>query len=363
MKIGILTQPLRYNMGGLLQNYAMQQVLKSLGHKSVTLDPDRYQHVSNLVIVKRIILRLCGHKTPIFIESGQNRVVRIKGKNTDKFIKRYINCLCYQNSKQLKSTDYDALIVGSDQVWRPLYNGNRLGTMYLDFSDGWDVKRIAYAASFGTDEWEYTEEQRVKYGAFLKQFDLVSVREKSAVQICKDRFDVDAVHVLDPTLLLSKDDYIRIIEREKEPKSAGDLLVYFLDNTADKKLFEEKVKNDYSLTPFYVNNDVSNHETVPQIPVSRWLRGFWDAKVVITDSFHACVFAIIFNKPFILYANMERGFARFQSLFELFELKDCMIFNSGEYNNLPLFDFDKINDNLTMLQKKSIGILEHALLK
>ena len=361
MKIGILTQPLRYNIGGLLQNFALQQVLKRLGHKPVTLDPDPYQHVSVIVLAKRLILRLLGKKITVFVEKEQNRPARTKGKNSDKFIKKYINCLRYSHKSQLKSLGFDAYIVGSDQTWRPQYNKRRLGNMFLDFTQGMNVKRVAYAASFGTDEWEYTEEETSKYAVLLQQFDSVSVREKSAVQICKKRFNVDAVHVLDPTFLLSKEDYIRIIKKDKAPKSPGDLLVYFLDNTEDKKLLEKKVVNDYSLTPFYVNNDNKSKEITPQIPVSQWLRGFYDAKYIITDSFHACVFAIIFNKPFILYANMDRGFARYQSLFETFDLKDCMVCNSGEYNGISSFDYDRINSKLTLLQKSSISFLEEVL--
>lgn len=361
MKIGILTQPLRYNIGGLLQNYALQQVLKRLGHKPVTLDPDPYQHVSIIVLVKRLVLRLLGKKITVFVEKEQNRPARTKGKNSDRFIKRYIKCFRYSNKNQLKSMDFDAYIVGSDQTWRPKYNRSRLGNMFLDFTQGMNVKRVAYAASFGTDEWEYTEEETAKYAVLLRQFDSVSVREKSAVQICKERFNVDAIHVLDPTLLLSKEDYIRIIEKDRAPKSPGNLLVYFLDNTDDNKFLEKKVVNDYSLTPFYVNYDNKSKEITPHVPVSQWLRGFYDAKYIITDSFHACVFAIIFNKPFILYANMDRGFARYQSLFETFGIKDCMVFNSGDYQGIPFFDFDRINNKLTVLQKKSIGFLDEAL--
>lgn len=361
MKIGILTQPLRTNIGGLLQNYALQQVLKRLGHKPVTLDPDPYHHVSITVLAKRLILKLLGKKIAIFVEKELNRPARTKCKNSDKFIKRNIKCFRYCNKNQFRSLDLDTYIVGSDQTWRPKYNRGRLGNMFLDFTQEMNVKRVAYAASFGTDEWEYTEEETSKYSVLLQMFDFVSVREKSAVRICKERFNVDAIHVLDPTLLLSNEDYIRIIKKDKATKSSGDLLVYFLDETDDKKLLEEKVVKDYSLTPFYVNKHDKKQEITPQIPVSQWLRGFYDAKYIITDSFHACVFAIIFNKPFILYANMDRGYARYQSLFETFDLKGCMIFNADEYNGISSLDYCKIDEILSSYQKCSLKFLNEAL--
>lgn len=361
MRIAILTQPLRYNIGGLLQNYALQQVLIRLGHKPVTLDPDPYRHVSCGIIFKRIILKLFGRINKIFIEREINRKPYILGKYTEQFIKKYIKIKRYDFNEQNKLLNHNAYIIGSDQVWRPKYNRGRLDNMFLDFTEGRSVKRIAYAASFGTDEWEFTEDQRQLYSLLLKKFDAISVREKSAVQICKEKFDVEVVFVLDPTLLLEKNDYIEIIKKEKESKSVGDLLVYFLDDSEDKQLLVNTVANDYSLKSFYVNNQIYKKDIVPQIPVSKWLRGFYDAKCVITDSFHACVFAIIFNKPFILYANMERGFSRYQSLFDSLGIKNCMVFNSEEYNCMPIFDYEQINNKLHILQFNSIHFLKHAL--
>ena len=364
MLIGILTQPLRYNIGGILQNYALQQVLIKLGHNPVTLDPDPYYHVSFIVILKRILLKLFGEKTNIFIEKELNKIPRTKGKYVERFINDNIRYLRYSGKiNQVDSiSDFDAFIVGSDQTWRPMFNRGRLENMFLDFTQGKRVKRVAYAASFGTDDWEYTEEEAAKCSHLLQQFDSISVREISAVTICKERFGVEAVHVLDPTLLLSKEDYIKIINNYKAPKSLGNLLVYFLDETEDKDLLKKKVAHDYSLTPFNVNTDFSSQEIIPQIPVSQWLRGFYDAKIVVTDSFHACVFAIIFNKPFILYANKGRGFARYQSLFETFDLNECMVSCSGVYQGIHSFDFNRINNNLNTLREKSIGFLKDALL-
>ena len=362
MKIGILTQPLRYNYGGLLQNYALQEVLKRMGHKPVTLDPYPYHYASIIVIVKRFFLRLLGKRITVFAEKELNKPSRIKRKFLEKFIKKYINCFRYKNLNQLKNLHFDAFIVGSDQIWRPKYNRGTLDNMFLDFAQRMNVKRIAYAASFGTDDWEYTKEQTNKYSILLQEFDFVSVREKSAIQICKDKFNVDAVHVLDPTLLLSKEDYINIIKKDKAPKSSGDLLVYFLDYTEDKKLLEEKVIKDYSLTPIYVNRYINYQEITPHIPVSQWLRGFYDAKYIITDSFHACVFSIIFNKPFLLYANSDRGLARYQSLFETFEFEDyCMVYSSVEYKGMPSLDYERINDKLSSLQKRCLELLEKVL--
>ena len=80
----------------------------------------------------------------------------------------------------------------------------------MDFAKEWNIKRIAYAASFGTEEWEYTEEQTRNCSTLLKKFNAVSVRESSAVKLCNEKFKVEALHVLDPTMLLEKDEYINL---------------------------------------------------------------------------------------------------------------------------------------------------------
>ena len=98
---------------------------------------------------------------------------------------------------------FDAFVVGSDQVWRPRYNAY-IPNLFLDFTEGMSVKRIAYAASFGTDQWEFSAEQTTISSFLAKKFDIVSVREASGIQLCKQNLGVDAIQVLDPSLLLRR---------------------------------------------------------------------------------------------------------------------------------------------------------------
>ncbi len=99
--------------------------------------------------------------------------------------------------------------------------------MFLDFVKGQNVKRLSYAASFGTDKWEFTPQQTAICSPLAQKFDLVTVREGSGVKLCKDHLGVNAVHVLDPTMLLTKEDYISLIEAEKgTPGSWYSLLLH-----------------------------------------------------------------------------------------------------------------------------------------
>lgn len=349
MRIAILTQALRYNYGGILQNFALQTVLRRMGHDVVTLDPHRYKYTKWQYVI--LILRHCvaryikGYRhVPILGEWMADKPTRMLGTNTFRFIDRYIRRKEYWDlAHDVKEGEYDAFVVGSDQVWRPEYNTN-IGNMFLDFTKGWNVKRIAYAASFGVDAWAESEDITRYCKENLKQFDFISVREDSGVALCKEVFNVEATHVLDPTLLLSKEDYISLLKLDKVPKSKGNLLVYILDYTEDKRQLVERIAKQYDLVPFRVNSDYEDRSadlyTRIQPSVEQWVRGFYDARYVITDSFHACVFSIIFGRPFVAYGNGDRGMGRFLSLLEKLALKDCLIRDSNEFLGFYPFNLE-----------------------
>ena len=267
------------------------------------------------------------------------------------------------NYSDLKAEDFDAIVVGSDQVWRPKYFG-KIEDAYLQFAKDWNIKRIAYAASFGTAEWEYTENQTEICKDLIKKFDAVSVREDSGKDMCKKYLDVDAEHLLDPTMLLEKEDYIRIFANSGTPQSPGTLMCYILDETPEKQSLINKISREKDLIPFRVNSKVENC-TAPlaeriQPPVEQWIRGFYDAEFVVTDSFHACVFSILFNKPFIAISNKGRGESRFQSLLKLFDLDNRIIELPPKTNKLTV-DIDVFFGNINSLKrlyiKKSISFI------
>ena len=230
--------------------------------------------------------------------------------------------------EELISDNYDCYIVGSDQIWRPKYFPN-IGNAFLKFTKDINVKRIAYAASFGTDDWEYTNKQTKECSSLLNKFNAISVREKYGLLQIKKYFHCKGTHVLDPTMLLDVEDYIKIIDLEKTSNSKGNLLVYILDGSEEKEKLVRLVANK-KLIPFNVNSRVEDvlallSERI-QLPVETWLRGFYDAEFIITDSFHACVFSIIFNKPFLVIGNRDRGLTRIESLLEDFDMLDRLCF-------------------------------------
>lgn len=353
MKIAILTLPLHTNYGGILQAYALQTVLERMGHSVEVLQSDLtvFPHKNwllPLVYCKRIAKKLLIDKNaPVFIEKRKSKEKSIIEQHTSQFIDKYINLRNLKSLHEIKQDDYEAIIVGSDQIWRkPYFCGmwhTSIKDAFLDFTEDWNIKRIAYAASFGLDNIsEYSNSDIQKCKKAIQQFDAISVREDSAITICKDNFDVKATHVLDPTMLLAKEDYEALVGQSDVSKSSGDLLCYILDPSEFKCKVISEIADIKLLTPFNVSAEIDNLKLLPQQrvqpPVESWLRGFMDAKFVITDSFHACVFSIIFGKPFIAIGNAGRGMSRFTSLLSTFGLSDCLITTNMPYgiSNLKL---------------------------
>lgn len=343
MKVGILTLPLHTNYGGILQAYALHTVLSRMGHDAYVIEKERKPLRLPLWRMpvkygRRILRNLAGHPYPIFYERKQNREQPVIRQHTDKFIRKHVRCKTFADYGAITEQDFDAIVVGSDQVWRPEYFDD-IRTAYLDFAEGWNIRRMAYAASFGTDAWEYSARRERECGRLLRMFDYVSVREASGVDLCRRHFGVEAEHVLDPTMLLTREDYVRLFADCRVPAGRGTLMSYILDETPVKTALVDAVARRNGLVPFRVNSRVEDinaplQERI-QPPVEQWLQGFYDAEFVITDSFHACVFSIIFNKPFFAVGNPGRGLSRFKSLLAMFGLDDRLLMPDASCAAVP----------------------------
>lgn len=376
MRIGILTLPLNTNYGGILQAYALQTVLERMGHEVLVFDTPKKSTLPPLwklplSFAKRILLKSMGRIDRIFIERYNNRVQPVVTEEIQPFIGEQIHRKVFAKFSKLDACDFDAIVVGSDQVWRsiyfiPMWFGQPMENAYLSFTKGWNIKRISYAASFGTDKWEYNEEQTLHSKEALQMFDAVSVREENGVKLCKHNFDVDALHVLDPTMLLDANDYIELFKQKQTSKSKGNLLNYVLDETDEIESLIKKVASMKKMVPFAVNNPYEGDNTKPlnqriKPSVETWLRGFYDADFVITDSFHACVFSIIFKKQFIVVGNKERGMARFESLLKMFGLEERLVDEKVDINTLQPINYDKVYNLYGQLKERSLHFLSENL--
>ena len=382
MKIGILTQPLLRNYGGILQCYALCEVLKGLGHEVCVLD--RHHHTPFLRKVLRTAkrtLRYCLGKEKkenilsIWMTAGQIRTI---SRHTSAFIDRnHPHTRPLMGTKELRQAagneHIDTYVVGSDQVWRPVYSPC-ITNYFIDFDRRDNIVRVAYAASFGVDTWEYDRQAQRVCAGYAKKFDAVSVREDSGVTLCRDYLGVAAEHVLDPTMLLSREQYEKLVKDRNTPLSTGNLLTYILDPSPEKSAIVGRVSRKLGLAPFSVmpsrEADVLNCAMYPAActspAVEQWLRGFMDARYVVVDSFHGCVFSILFNKPFIAIANSGRGETRFTSLLKTFGLSNRLIHGAEELTDSLIsdpVDWERCNGILQSEREKSLLFLRTNLNK
>lgn len=367
MRIGIITLPLNTNYGGILQAYALQTVLERLqgGHQVTVFDKNRFYRSSwkkdifsyPVRFIQKYVL---GWQKSIRWEVEWRKNETIMGQYTEPFINKYIHRKYCEDLSSLNANDYDAFVVGSDQIWRPMFYP-KISDAYLKFAEGWAIKRIAYAPSFGTNNWEYSDEQTKECGRLLKMFDKVSVREKEGVSLCKKYFNVDAVHVLDPTMLLTSEDYEKLFRLANTPKHKGSLMTYVLDCTDSIIRMIDEISNSNGWTVFETNAKIMDSnapiEERVQRPVEEWLRGFYDAEFVVTDSFHACVFSILFNKPFLVVGNKSRGMSRIESLLSLFGLESRIVYDNTNLS-LNKIDWNHVNNKLTELRKESMKMFD-----
>lgn len=358
MRIAILTQPLRTNYGGVLQNYALQQVLIKLGHKPITLEKHYLQKISIFRLIielpKRLYTKYILKRRKYILNERHHDYFDELRKTLKPFVDTQINHSYFYDYNEIKLSEYSAFIVGSDQVWRPKYNGDCLEEMFLSFTfKSEKIKRVAYAASFGVKEWEYDEEQTKRCSELINRFNAVSTREIDGVEMCSKYLGYkNAVSVLDPTLLLDKPHYLELCKNIKH-KDEEILFAYILDKdeTTIAKLKDIATQNNLKLKL------TSAADECCKLSMEEWLAMFRDAKMVITDSFHGSVFSIIFNKEFYTIINQSRGVCRITSLLSQLSLTDRMLDIDSEITINKIINWSNVNDKLSCLKDQSYNFL------
>lgn len=356
MKVGIVTHPLLTNYGGILQNFALQQVLRKLGYDPITIDlvPDYSIYKYMCSLCKTLLLYFIPWKRRSFV-SYRSKTRR--NAAIESFCQKHI-ALTERVRRYRPDVvihyGFQAVIVGSDQVWRARYNRypGYMEDMFLNFVENPRVKKMAYAASFGIDEWDYTKETTERCRKLVQQFVGISVRERSGVALCDKFLHVKAIQVLDPTLLLKREDYEQLCAIV--PKDTFRFMaVYLLDLSLPKRKMVEHFAHKRGLSV----KCFSAHDNM-KLTVEEWLAMFRDAEFVVTDSFHGTVFSIIFNKPFLSIGNPSRGMARFHSLLEMFGLKERLCEAGQEFFEKDKeIDWKKVNRKRKEWQEWSLEFL------
>ena len=381
MRIAVLTLRLHTNYGGILQAYALMTVLKRLGHEPILINNQPFKYRSGIskcaeyikYCINSIQKFILGKRTlEIFYEKRIRKEYETVYRNARRFTELYIQphtdivCTVKEWSQLQSQYQFDAYIVGSDQVWRPLY-AKPISRYFFSFLKEQSVKRIAYAASFGVDTWTFSLKETAQCRSLLAKFDAISVREESGVQLCENYLGQHAIHVLDPTMLLNANDYRVLLPQINHQ---GEIFSYILDPTNWKSMFQHQFSESLRLQLFDVNglldSSPSRIEGVPDrtAPVENWLNGFASAKYIITDSFHACVFSILFHVPFWVCSNEQRGLSRIKSLLELFGLEERLVqsdFKLDQLVHATEIDWEHVDAILDQWRKDSIYFLNQNL--
>lgn len=354
MKIGILTQPLLRNYGGILQNYALQTVLRKMGHEVWTFDLLKYTWKDWAIsAIKTIIKKMIGRKADFPLTPHQKKKIE---KPLRTFVYNNINLTTRVKKvswQLVEKYNLDTLVVGSDQVWRPIYNYS-IEDMFFKFANGKDIKKIVYSASFGVDQWEFSPEQTKECAALAKKIDAISVREVSGVWLCKNHLDVEATLTLDPTLLLTAEDYNVLCKHI--PKSEPFVFAYILDMD-ERKVAEIKSFAQAKGLPYFIksaDNDVKDTDSI-----ELWLSYFRDAAFVVTDSFHGTAFSINYNKDFFVFENPNRGNSRFESLLSLFDLNQRMVESID--SSVRHINWEDVNKKIKIERDRCFNWLQKAL--
>lgn len=321
MRIALLNLTLDSNYGGNLQRYALVKVLQSMGHEVEHLSMHYVPHITSLGKVKWYIKRvvkkaLIDHSLPLSWEQDYLQVDERRCQVAKPFYEKYIpHTAAIHEKKELDNyLEYDAYIVGSDQVWRPFMTWTYgVSTYFFDFLPSTSkARRIAYGVSTGVAENVFDDIQISELGEYYKRFNAASVRESSMLDLFNKYgwTSPKAQLVLDPTLLLERKDYEQIISENDTNPSGGSMFCYILDPTPEKTAEVKQIAEEKGLKPFFQIGCMS----ADSMSIPQWLRSFQDAEYIYTDSFHGLVFSLIFQKPSTVKFNKHRGNARFETL-------------------------------------------------
>lgn len=362
IKTATITFHKAVNYGAILQTYALQHSILNL-----KIDNEIINYDCNLISDEYKLINTKSIKT--FIKSIMAfKMFYCKKKKFEFFIKKYIVLTNPVTKDILKSEDfnnkYDFFITGSDQVWN--YEITNLDDAYfLNFVK--DEKKIkSYAASFGVNS--IPEKLKPIYIKYLKRFSGLLVREKTGKNIIHGLMDKKVNTVLDPVLLLDRNEWNKIVSRTKFDDIKDKYILIYMD-TPYIKLFAKKLSIKYKLPIFNIadlilkkENKIGNTES--ELGPEDFVNIIKNARFIITASFHAVVFSIIYNKEFFINnvdKTKENRSSRQKDLLDLLEIKDREIFNHNDDTDFAPIDWNNVNKKLESERNKSIYELKKML--
>lgn len=357
MKIGILTFHWAQNYGAVLQCFALKCKLEEMGHDVWVID--RLPQYSGM-------LRRLYHRFSYKYYLSWMKFARFNRRFLIPKTRRYASGKALE--KHFGKEHFDVVIVGSDQVWR----WNIMGYNYfLDFVDKRKTRKMSYAASFGMSHWMENGLDTLKVADLLKEFEHISVREQTGIDICRRTFGVHAELVLDPTMLHEASFYEETLLKEY-PKTSNPKMVSCilgkenrghclqLSNWAWKRnlIYEELFWTSWEFYKMEFCRGSFFHISVPE-----WLDEIRNAEYVVTNSFHCTVFAILFRKQFVVLNNHSGGTDRIRTLLAALHLEHRFSTSLDEFLLSRLLQepipYENVFKRLSVLRESSVAFLRN----
>ena len=364
MKIDSITLHRAENYGSVLQTLALQVKLEELGHDVHVLDyyPERF---TNKGLLRRLRNKSEKLKNPIFLQAAKILIYPSylrKNYVFSNFIEKYIHLKgssfqTNEEAAQKLTFDAGAYCTGSDQVWNSHWNEGIEKSLFLDFVPKGKLV-FSYASSIGLSELPQNEIEETR--KLLQKYEYLSVREDSGVKILRELGRNDVVQCLDPTLLLTKEEWDRYVD--KHGKQTDYILTYNLHHDARIDRYAEELSQKYHLPIWNISynwHDVVRKGHLCWCPsVERFLWLIKNARYVIADSFHATVFSIIFERPFVTITP-DIASSRISSLLRMLGIEECNLsaFSDTSVIETPI-DYKKVKQALIAEQVKSMEYLK-----
>lgn len=344
-----------WNYGSIMTYYALYRAIKGMGYSVTMIDRPGFKP-----------------DAPIYHSHGR------------RFAKEHYEAITpvfgFREMRELNAYA-DTFVMGSDQVWNYGISRPYHGGLFFHFVDD-DKRRLSYAASFGHPGFFAPEEEIAVTKGYLEKFDGISVREKDAVGVVNHTFGLQATRVLDPVFIIDRKIYRELAEKseaKRHPLENGKYMaVYLLDGNPEKKAAAQYLSEKLGL-PMVVlldgtmPNFEENRKQVDLFPVAEnlqvedWLYYIENCSYLFTDSCHGASFAIINEKPFVCVENQDRGISRFQSLGEVFELRDRFVADPAAAMQRPDLlespDYGKVKGILEREKERSLRWLSETLKK
>lgn len=360
MKVGILTFHCAHNYGAVLQAYALQEYIKTLGHKVYIIDyrPDYllkpYSIINKSRLKSKSLIKGVGKFVfELFYLRSRYR----KHKKFEKFINEKFSLLPVEKIKEL-----DSIVFGSDQIWNYKITNGSFDKVFLGKFKGKvneHCKLISYAASSGSIQIPYEAKNEVKNA--LYKFDAISVREESLRIEILDKLSLakEVQTVLDPTLLVTSSKLIRNQTAQRRPY----VLIYQVCSSTLVYKLAKKISKELNLDIVEINSSVKyefRSYAYNTIGPDEFLTLFSNASFIITTSFHGTVFSLINEKPFFTIKFGTAVDGRVSNLLKSIGLESRHISGESEFTYSKI-NYKKINTNLRQLRKESHNFLKRNL--